>query len=484
MYGAEEDVNENGEVILAKQDSVHASWDGYDYESGIVAYLVGIGISVGDTSVTNGFINYGRETQGYITNIWLNVTDETGDLYYVTVIAQNGAGVYSNQISSKPIHVYGENSPGIIYDGRSIYEDTDFQRDFISIGASFSDFKSPACGILRYEWALGTKPSFSDVIPFSSFGIVMINDTYGLAQADVPLTLGQTYYVTVVAYTGINCYEDIITSTSDGILVDYGKPDISIMQQGLFDESIVSLPSNQLANVLYQTQYDRVQFKWNASDAQSEVNYTENSIGSLPYLNDFSYYVEKQDTLICASTTMSPGQTSYMTALAADEAKNIQIVVSQPITIDDSPPLLENFSCTKYLSFVAPVIKCEWDSVMDNESPITNLIIGLGLKQNSDNIHKFEKISLMDRTWLWNSQNHENLFLNKTIFVTLQAINSVNLSSSAYVVVIYDFTPPAQGIVAILDQTTESSDTSCQLVTSSLVISWSRFDDQESGIQR
>ena len=484
MYGFEEDLNDKGEIILAKQDCIHAAWDGNDYESGIITYLVGIGKSVGDMSVTSGYINFGKETQGYIKNIWLNVTDETGDLYYVTVVAQNGAGVYSNKISSKPIHVYGENSPGVIHDGRSLYEDTDLQRDFMSIGASFGDFKSPACGILRYEWAVGTRPSFSDVIPFSSVGMVMMNKTHGMVQVDVPLILGQTYYVTVVAYTGLNCYEDTIISTSDGILVDYGKPDISIWEQGSLDISSNSLDDYQLFDVMYLKQYDRVQFKWNASDAQSEISYTESFIGSLPYFDDLSYDVQEQNTLICASTIMSPGQTSFMTVLAADKANNAQTMVSLPITIDDSPPVLENFVCTKYLSALTPIIECVWDSVTDNESPITSLTVGLGRKQNSDDIYKYEKISIMDRTWLWNSKDREKLFLNGAVTITMQAINSVNLSSSAYATVIYDLTSPTQGVAALLDQTTESSDSSCQCVTSSLVISWNRFDDPESGIQR
>ena len=50
----------------------------------------------------------------------MNVTDETGDMYYVSVQAMNGAGAVSEVVSSRPIHVYGANKPGTISDGRKV----------------------------------------------------------------------------------------------------------------------------------------------------------------------------------------------------------------------------------------------------------------------------------------------------------------------------------------------------------------------------
>ena len=48
------------------------------------------------------------------------MTAETGDLYYVSVKAMNGAGAWSDVVSSRPIHVYGANVPGIVEDGRKV----------------------------------------------------------------------------------------------------------------------------------------------------------------------------------------------------------------------------------------------------------------------------------------------------------------------------------------------------------------------------
>ena len=64
--------------------------------------------------------DYGSELSGYIRELMMNVTDETGDLYYVSVQATNGAGAKSDVVSSRPIHVYGANVPGTVSDGRKV----------------------------------------------------------------------------------------------------------------------------------------------------------------------------------------------------------------------------------------------------------------------------------------------------------------------------------------------------------------------------
>ena len=69
-------------------------------------------------------LDFGQQLSGYIRDLDLNVTAETGDLYYVTVKAMNGAGAWSDLISSRPIHVYGANTPGTVLDGRKVRKST------------------------------------------------------------------------------------------------------------------------------------------------------------------------------------------------------------------------------------------------------------------------------------------------------------------------------------------------------------------------
>ena len=64
--------------------------------------------------------DYGQAESGYLRNLFLNVSAETGDLYYVSAKSMNGAGAWSSTISSRPIHVYGANTPGTVSDGRKV----------------------------------------------------------------------------------------------------------------------------------------------------------------------------------------------------------------------------------------------------------------------------------------------------------------------------------------------------------------------------
>ena len=55
-YGADEYLNDNNEVIQSDPENIHASWIGYDHESGILNFMVAVGKFPGDSSVTGGFI--------------------------------------------------------------------------------------------------------------------------------------------------------------------------------------------------------------------------------------------------------------------------------------------------------------------------------------------------------------------------------------------------------------------------------------------
>ena len=111
-------------------------------------------------------------------------------------------GVHSEVLTSRPIHVYGENTPGIVYDGRELYVDKDYSTDTITVAMSFQGFASPACGIRGYEWSLGSEPGYSDILPYTSYGIVMLNESHAIAEIHLPSSHGQEIYASVRAHTG------------------------------------------------------------------------------------------------------------------------------------------------------------------------------------------------------------------------------------------------------------------------------------------
>ena len=82
------------------------------------------------------------------------------------------------------------------------FEDSDYQQDTTSVGVTFEGFLSPGCGIRSYEWALGSEPGWSDILPYTSVGIVMLNETHGQAQTHLHLHHAQVMYASVRAHLG------------------------------------------------------------------------------------------------------------------------------------------------------------------------------------------------------------------------------------------------------------------------------------------
>ena len=60
-----------------------------------------------------------------------------------------------------------------------------------SLAMTFSGFSSEACGIVDYQWGVGSSPFATDVLAYSSHGLVMLNDDVGFAQAHIMLFEGQ-----------------------------------------------------------------------------------------------------------------------------------------------------------------------------------------------------------------------------------------------------------------------------------------------------
>lgn len=153
------------------------------------------------------------------------------------------------------------NVPGQVWDGRDVFQDAAFQHDVTSLAMSFSGFASEACGIVGYEWAVGSQPFLSDVMPFTEFGIVMANSSAGFAQAHLELEEGATYHVTVRAVTGDGCHEEAILSCSDGLTVSSTPPAVAA-----FTETGASVDDVSTGHVVYQGVADSVDATWNVTD--------------------------------------------------------------------------------------------------------------------------------------------------------------------------------------------------------------------------
>jgi hypothetical protein len=106
----------------------------------------------------------------------------------------------------------GDDSPpiaGVIRDGNNP-PDLILQLDRTSISANWSGFSDPESGIVRYEWAIGTSPGATDVMPFRDTGTIG-GTVYGLS-----LSVGTTYYVTARFTNGDR---RTTTASSNGVYI-------------------------------------------------------------------------------------------------------------------------------------------------------------------------------------------------------------------------------------------------------------------------
>jgi hypothetical protein len=96
-------------------------------------------------------------------------------------------------------------------------------------------------------------------------------------------------YYKYIFHAGHDCHEDIIHSSSDGSTVDTEGPVIIIMNLGLFgmdnvtDDLLHTLNSD---DPIYQSQYDSIDLRWNATDDTSDVANVTWMAGSMPGSDD------------------------------------------------------------------------------------------------------------------------------------------------------------------------------------------------------
>lgn len=409
------------------------------------------------------------------------ISDTELQYYYVTVKVENGAGLISLQANSKPIYVMKSNVPGTVYDGRKELSDDDFTSDRTSLAMSFNGFESDACNIVQYEWAIGYKPFTYDVLPFTDYGIVMHNATCGQGQVHVTLYEDSTYFVTVRAKTGYNCPTgEYILSTSDGIKLDTTAPTIDIV----YDEN----PVLQDSFTLYQTSVDSVDVKWNIYDS-SEISESWWSIGTLPGEDNISKKLRTVKYFIPNGfLRLRQGQTFYVNVGAKDKAGNVKVVSSPPITIDSTPPIVHNLSCTPFISMRKSLVICNWNMIEEWESTIVNSTIGIGSNETYPDISEFHPFSKLSRSWTRDLRLRLENRNFSHLYIIMKIKNSAGLEISKSFKVVIDSTPPIGGIVEIVT-TIETNNSvkklqKCQIPQTYVEVRVTGWEDVESGINR
>ena len=215
--------------------------------------------------------------------------------------------------------------------------------------------------------------------------------------------------------------------------MDIEEPDLSMVAVGVYQ---VNTSDGELTS-LYQLEYDDIPLEWNVTDEDSDVANVTWSVGSLPYSSDIHPETNILDSQIpLRSITMQPGETIFFTVQATDFAGNQATLVSPSLTVDTSPPVIERFSCSRYISLAQSELNCTWSTALDGESPISELAIGLGSEQLQDDMVTFTKLYFVDQQWTVILSPDVILSANSTGYVSLKVTNMVKMESVALAEVI------------------------------------------------
>ncbi|KAK3589126.1 hypothetical protein CHS0354_017092 [Potamilus streckersoni] len=481
----EEELDESGYVLHASQSSITVSWRAFDPESGIKTVLLAIGTIPGNMTSPDGSMTVtSDDSVAELSGLKLQPTTGNDSIYYVSVQVINKAGLKSSVNYSKPIKILKANVAGTVYDGTLELEDIDFSSDATTVAMSFNGFESEACNIIGYEWAIGFLPYGSDVLPFTDYGIVMINDTFGHAQINLQLYENQVYFSTVRARTGHNCHEQYIVSTSDGFKVDTTGPRIDFVAA---NNTYTSEAVFDLFKTSFQDLIDSIHLTWNVTDL-SGVSDVIVSVGHLPYIPDkYNSTETKSNSIAPGDVKLKSGETVFVNILATDMSGLTTELSSPAIVTDVSSPDIHDFVCTDYISVYKTLLTCTWSKVEEYESSIESMSFAFGTKSLSFNIANFTNIPLDRFGWTKDMHSFVGRDDVKAIFTAFRVQNILGLTKVLEFKTVVDKTHPFGGDLIFTTQMGGSKDIRrelCQIPTTYVEVNATEPVDEESSIER
>ena len=200
---------------IGNTGGIPVQWLASDSESEIAGFAAAVGTSSGGTDISN-FKEYSSSINVVIP-VQLQLYEITKEFYFVTVKAKNGAGLFSAPKVSTKIKVLRANVAGVVTVGHSgVRSNGEFQAERDTVTLKFDGFSSELCGIQYYEWSLGTSFAEDQIQEFTTAGVVVGADGSGVAQALLPLELGENVYTEVRAITACSTDDHQATINSFG----------------------------------------------------------------------------------------------------------------------------------------------------------------------------------------------------------------------------------------------------------------------------
>ncbi|XP_072033178.1 uncharacterized protein [Amphiura filiformis] len=437
------------------------------HHSGI-RYELAIGTEPGKDNVAS-YHRVGFTNRSVVTNLDLN----NDIVYYATVKGSDLVGLASVS-SSNAFSV--DNTPPSVDHESSLSFDSAFFRSTTSIVADWNGiFRDDRSGIDYYEWAIGTKPGFSDIAPFSRTSDPMIS----YENLNLNLKEGHPYFITIKATNMVG----LTTSKSFGAFhVDTTPPTVG----HVYDTLITTL---SVKDYDWATLISPICAAWEGfHDPHSSVVGYSWRLGLCKGCSDVltQQYVGITNSTCANHVQVIPGFTYYATVTACNAADLCTSVTSDGITFDDSPPAIGkvydghseedvDFSPNRFL------ISAHWWGFNDPHSQISHYEWRVGTTPKSDDIVK--AISAHHSEFALHVLENP-LPINVTLYVTVRAYNRAGLwtesSSDGFAV---DDTEPLIVQNVTRYEAFGVQNTHSQIPNDIIKISWN-FDDFESSIKR
>ncbi|MBD3181126.1 hypothetical protein GF312_02470, partial [Candidatus Poribacteria bacterium] len=329
---------------------LHAEWtESQDNESGIVKYQYAIGTSPGGNEVTN-WTSTGLNTT--VSKGGLNLLQNT--TYYISVKAENGAGLLSDAGVSDGIKVDTTPPPKPIVDDFGDYTNSSDQID-----ADWSDSEDPESGITDNEYSLGITQGGIEIIPWTSSG-----DNSSISITELELAEGTTYYVNTRTTNGVGLVSPV--GFSDGITPDFTPPETEIELSGIMGEN-----------------------NWWSTDVEITLTATDNLSG----IKQIYYKVNDGEWLIYPAEGVTlTGSTFYYKA--EDNAGNIETEKSIEIDIDKTPPSIPVITDEGNFTKSLDTLNFSWTESNDTESGVVNYMYSTGTQQDGSDMIDWTSLGL------------------------------------------------------------------------------------------
>ena len=453
------DGTNNDLAFTGADTNLTATWQGFsDSLSGITYYEYAIGLSPGSIDVLS-WVNNGLDTTISVGQLTL----DHATVYYQSIRAIDLVNNVSIAASSNGIIT--DHSPpeaGVINDGSGADEAWIITNDRLYL--NWNGFQDSTSGIQYYEYAIGTVPGQSNIVPWFNVGM----DTTTV-DSNLVLSHGITYYGSVRVTDNVGNVSDPFSS--NGITVDLFNPTVDVPVDGV-------LSGNDLD---YQASADSLVVYW-APTEEAELDYYEYSFSTTVGAEDIVPWTVTDTTMaVIDSLDLIHDQIYFSNLRAFDLAGNPSFVSSSDgITVDLHEPItgtvIDGLSEDQAYTGSQDTLVVSWSDFADTVSGIQYFEYGVGTTSGGLDIRNWTNIGPDVSI----NAGALNLTDEATYYVSVRATDGVGHVSGVVTTngIIADHTGPSGTTVSDGD----STDIELQNDQVSFSGHWESFSDEYSGM--